>query len=131
MRDDIGSNKGIFGTRNDVERLSQRLRSRFMKLHLEEYTYEEFIEIVRQLLKKRYHLENLSEKIGYAVWNQINSKDIRDAIKMAKLKDIRDAIKMAKLTKSSTDVEWLVEVQMKYAKKDLLGIDIDHIFVNC
>ena len=38
---------------------------------------------------------------------------------------------MAKLTKSSTDVDWLVEVQMKYAKKDLLGIDIDHIFVNC
>jgi Cdc6-like AAA superfamily ATPase len=97
MRDDIGSSKGIFGTSNDVERLSQRLRSRFMELYLEEYTYEEFIEIVRRLLKKRYHLDvNLSEKIGYAVWNQINSKDIRDAIKMAKL------------TESSTDVDWLV-----------------------
>jgi replication-associated recombination protein RarA len=110
MRDDISANKGIFGTSNDVERLSQPLRSRSMDLHLEEYTYEEFIEIVRRLLKKRYYLDvNLSEKIGYAVWNQINSKDIRDAIKMAKL------------TKSSTDVEWLVEVQMKYAKKGFIG----------
>ena len=77
-----------------------------MELHLEEYRYEEFIEIVRRLLKKRYHLGvSLSEKIGYAVWNQMKSKDVRDAIKIAKL------------TKSSTDVDWLVEVQMKYGKK--------------
>jgi hypothetical protein len=34
-----------------------------------------------------------------------------------KSKDIRDAIKIAKLTKSSTDVDWLVDVQMKYGKK--------------
>ncbi|TLX89873.1 MAG: pyridoxine 5'-phosphate synthase [Thaumarchaeota archaeon] len=57
MRDDIGSNKGIFGTRNDVERLSQRLRSRFMKLHLEEYTYEEFIEIVRKTYRKKLAMQ--------------------------------------------------------------------------
>ncbi|HEX7179248.1 MAG TPA: AAA family ATPase [Nitrososphaeraceae archaeon] len=96
----------IFATSNDVERLSGALRSRFMELHLEEYTYEEFIVIVRRLLKKRYHLDvNLSEKIGYAVWNQMKSKDVRDAIKIAKL------------TKSSTDVDWLVDVQMKYGKK--------------
>ena len=96
----------IFATSNEVERLSQPLRSRFMKLHLEEYTYEKFIEIVRRLLKKRYHLDvSLSEKIAYAVWNQMKSKDVRDAINIAKL------------TKSSTDVDWLVEVQMKYGKK--------------
>ncbi|TLX91537.1 MAG: AAA family ATPase [Thaumarchaeota archaeon] len=96
----------IFATSNDVERISGALRSRFMELHLEEYRYEEFIEIVRRLLKKRYHLGvSLSEKIGYAVWNQMKSKDVRDAIKIAKL------------TKSSTDVDWLVEVQMKYGKK--------------
>jgi replication-associated recombination protein RarA len=96
----------IFATSNDVERLSGPLRSRFMELHLEEYTYEEFIEIVRRLFKKRYHLDvNLSEKIANAVWNQIKSKDIRDAINIAKL------------TKSSTDIDWLVDVQLKYGKK--------------
>lgn len=99
----------IFATSNDIERLSRPLRSRFMELHLEEYTYEEFIEIVRRLLKKRYHLDvNLSEKIGYAVWNRMKSKDIRDAINIAKL------------TKSTTDVDWLVDVQMKYGKKSYL-----------
>lgn len=96
----------IFATSNDAERLSGPLRSRFMELHLEEYTYEEFLEIVRRLLKKRYHLDiTTSEKIGYAVWDKLKSKDVRDAINIAKL------------TRSSTDVDWLVEVQMKYGKK--------------
>lgn len=101
----------IFATSNDIERLSGPLRSRFMELHLDEYTYEEFIEVVRRLLKKRYHLDvNLSEKIGHAVWNQMKSKDIRDAINIAKL------------TKSATDIDWLVDVQMKYGrKKSYLG----------
>jgi Holliday junction DNA helicase RuvB len=91
----------IFATSNDAERLSVALRSRFMELHLEEYTYEEFREIVRRLLKKRYHLDvDISEKIAYAVWNTMTSKDIRDAINIAKL------------TKSTTDVDWLVDVQM-------------------
>jgi len=96
----------IFATSNDVHRLSEPLRSRFMELHLKEYSCEEFIEIVRRLLKKRYHLDvNISEKIAYAVWNQMNSKDLRDAVKIAKL------------TKSYTDVDWLVDVQMKYSQK--------------
>ena len=95
----------IFATSNNVERLSVALRSRFMELHLDEYPFEEFIEIVRRLLKKRYRLDaNISEKIAY-VWNKMNSKDIRDAINIAKL------------TKSSADVNWLVDVQMKYGKK--------------
>jgi replication-associated recombination protein RarA len=96
----------IFATSNYVERLSGPLRSRFMELHLEEYTYEEFTEIVRGLFKKKYQMsEELSEKIAYAVWNTMRSKDIRDAINIAKL------------TKSTTDVDWLVDVQMKYGKK--------------
>ncbi|MDW0192596.1 MAG: hypothetical protein QOC37_11775, partial [Nitrososphaeraceae archaeon] len=95
----------IFATSNDVDRLSNALRSRFMDLHLKEYSYEEFIDIVRKLLKKRYRMdENISEKIAYAVWNVMNSKDVRDAIKIAKL------------TKSSSDVDWLVNVKLKYSK---------------
>ena len=95
----------IFATSNDVGRLSNALRSRFMELHLKEYAYEEFMDIVRKLLKKRYSMdENISQKIAYAVWNVMNSKDVREAIKIAKL------------TKSSSDVDWLVNVKMKYSK---------------
>lgn len=96
----------IFATSNEVERISQPLRSRFMELELEEYTYEEFIEIVRRILSKKYHIDaRISEKIGHEVWHAMKSKDIRDAIRIAKL------------AKSSADVEWLVEVQKRYGKK--------------
>jgi len=57
------------------------------------------------LLNKRHHLDaNLTEKVGYA------SRYIM------KSKDIRDVIRIAKLTKSSNDVEWLVNVQMRSGK---------------
>lgn len=94
-----------FATSNDVDRLSKALRSRFMELHLTEYTYEEFMDVVRKLFKKRYCMEeNISEKIAYAVWNFMNSKDVREAINIAKL------------AKSTSDVDWLVNVKMKYSK---------------
>lgn len=97
----------IFATSNNAERLSRPLRSRFMELHLEEYTYQEFTEVVRRLLKKRYQMSvELSEKIAYATWNNMKSKDIRDALNIAKL------------TKSDADVDWLVDVQIKYAKRE-------------
>ena len=96
----------IFATSNDVERLSRPLRSRFVELHLDQYTLDEFIEITRRLLWRKYKMTTcLSEKIGYAVWNQMDSKDIRDVINIAKL------------TKSLDDVDWLVQVQVKYRKK--------------
>jgi hypothetical protein len=80
-----------------------------MELHLDEYTYEEFSEIIRRLFKKRYHLDvDLSEKIANAVWNKIKSKDIRDAINIAKL------------VKSANDIDWLVEVQLKYGGKRVI-----------
>jgi replication-associated recombination protein RarA len=95
----------IFATSNDAHRLSEPLRSRFMELHLREYPYEDFVEIVRRVLKAKYQMdENISEKIAYAVWYQLESKDIRDAINIAKL------------TGSVDDVDWLVQVQMKHAK---------------
>jgi hypothetical protein len=35
-------------------------------------------------------------------------------------KDIRDALNIAKLTKSTADIDWLVDVQMKYAGKRVI-----------
>ncbi len=96
----------VFATSNEISKLSKPLRSRFMELHLDEYTLEEFMEITRRLIVKRYNLDiSLAEKIGYSVWCKMKSKDIRDVIQIAKL------------TKSLSDVDWLVDVQMKYGKK--------------
>jgi holliday junction DNA helicase RuvB len=95
----------IFATSNDADRLLKVLRSRFMELYLKEYTLEEFMGIIRKLLKERFHMdEDISQKIGYAVWKVMESKDVREAIKIAKL------------AKSAIDVDWLVKVRKKYSK---------------
>lgn len=77
-------------------------------MHLEEYTYEEkFMEIVRRLLNKKYSIDSgISEKISYEVWYTMKSKDVRDAIRIAKLADTSD------------DVNWLIDVQVKYGMKE-------------
>jgi replication-associated recombination protein RarA len=95
----------IFATSNTVERLCNPLRSRFMELHLNEYSYEEFIEICRRLLNTKYRLPmNVSDRISYLVWNRMKSKDVRDVLKIGKL------------AKNMSDVDWLVDVQIKYGK---------------
>jgi Holliday junction DNA helicase RuvB len=96
----------IFATSNDVERLSKPLRSRLIELFLNEYTFDEFVEVTRQLLWKKYNLDvRLSEKIAHEVWNRMHSKDIRDVINIAKL------------TYSSADVDWLVDLHVKYGRR--------------
>jgi Holliday junction DNA helicase RuvB len=98
-------NLWIFATSNNTDKLSNALRSRFMELFLKEYSIGEFIKIVRILLNNKYGLnENISEKIALAVWNVIKSKDVRDAINIAKL------------TRSEADVDWLVNTKLKYSK---------------
>jgi len=93
-----------------VQGATSKAFSRIEKLFEEEYTYEEFTEIVRRLLKKRFQINiEHSEKIAHAVWNRMRSKDVRDAINMAKL------------TKSATGIDWLVEVQMKYGINENYG----------
>jgi len=99
-------NLWIFATSNEISNLPKPLRSRFMELHLEEYTLEEFMEITRRILAKKYKLNReIAEKIGSSVWNKMQSKDIRDVLQVAKL------------TKTLSDVDWLIEVQMKYGRK--------------
>ena len=98
-------NLWIFATSNNADKLSSALRSRFMELFLKEYSFEEFTEIVRILLNNRYGLnENISGKIALRVWNDMDSKDIRDAINIAKL------------TRTAADVDWLVNTKISYSK---------------
>ncbi len=76
----------IFATSNEVEKLSKPLRSRFMELHLNEYSFDEFVEICQRLLNKKYRLPaEVSDRIAYLVWNRMKSRDIRDVLKIAKL----------------------------------------------
>jgi holliday junction DNA helicase RuvB len=47
---------------------------------------------------------DISDRISYLVWNRMKSKDIRDVLKIGKL------------AKNMSDVDWLVDVQIKYGK---------------
>ena len=100
----------IYATSNNGEKLSSPLRSRFMELQLQEYDFREFAEISYRILKERYDMDiSLSEKIVDSVWNKMNSKNIRDVIKMGKL------------ASNSSDIDWLTDVQIKYGKGTVNG----------
>jgi hypothetical protein len=57
-------------------------------------------------LSHEYKLpEQTSEYVIHAVWNKLNSRDVRDLLKIAKIVRKND---------SPQDIEQLVEVQLKY-----------------
>ena len=97
----------VFATSNDVERLIGPLRSRFLELELPEYTWENFLQITQKILLKKYGLdETISARIAQVVWSQL------------KTRDIRDALAIAKLTKRSEDVEFIAMTLQKYKRKN-------------
>ena len=100
----------IFATSNSLDYLSKPLKSRFLIFYLPEYKYEEFVEISTKLLKERYKIEvRTASKVADKVWNELNSKDIRDVLKVGK---------MAKHEEADSDIDWLIHAYKKYAIKE-------------
>ena len=97
-------NVKIFATCNELTKLTQPLKSRFLKLELPEFNWDEFLTISNNLIKARYkHLdERISSRIAEIVWQDI------------KTKDIRDCLRIAKLTYSIEDVEDIAHTLIKY-----------------
>ena len=71
----------IFGTCNEINRLSKPLQSRFRKLFLPRYTDEQFLDVSEKVLPKLS--SSLARYIGASVWK--NEGDIRDVISIGKL----------------------------------------------
>ena len=98
-------NLKVFATTKNVDALSPPLRSRFMEFHLPKYTFDQFSEIVRRLLSKRFgHSNQVADEIVAAVWNEMNSKDVRDVLGIAKL------------VHGVEDVSWIVQTYKKYGR---------------
>jgi replication-associated recombination protein RarA len=98
-------NLKVFATTNNVDDLSRPLRSRFMEFHLPQYTFHQFYEIARRLLNERFgHSNQVADQIATAVWNEMNSKDIRNVLSIAKL------------VHSIEDVSWVVQTYKKYGR---------------
>lgn len=98
-------NLKVFATTNNVDALSMPLRSRFMEFYLPEYTFDQFCEISRRLLNKRFgHSNQVANGIAASVWDELDSKDIRNVLSIAKL------------VHSIDDVSWLVQTFKKYGR---------------
>ena len=88
----------LFATSNDIEQLSKPLRSRLMEFHLPEYDFSGFREIVVKLAADRYRLSReIADEIAFVVWHEMGTKDVRDALQLAKLvRNIDDVDKTAR-----------------------------------
>jgi replication-associated recombination protein RarA len=71
----------VFGTCNEINRLSKPLQSRFRKLFLPRYTEEQFLDVSEKVLSKTSR--SIARYIGASVWK--NGGDIRDVISIGKL----------------------------------------------
>lgn len=91
-------NVSIIGSCNDTSKISQKLVSRFLCVHFQEYRYEEFASICASLLGREGIVPILSDKISKMVWNDIKSRDIRDALKISYL------------VKNEEDLKWVLEM---------------------
>ena len=92
----------VFATCNDIAKISSALKSRFIVLQLEEYTYDQFLGIAKHLLAKIYGM------------NEVISATIADAIWNSGSKDVRDLLKVGKLAKTPEDVEWVIRILQRY-----------------
>jgi Holliday junction DNA helicase RuvB len=75
----------LFATANSYEKIIQPLLSRFAILDVPEYTFEEFTEIALLRLRKEDVNECTARFIAEKVWHELDSRDIRDVIKVARL----------------------------------------------
>jgi Holliday junction resolvasome RuvABC ATP-dependent DNA helicase subunit len=79
-------NVKVFGSSNESKKMIKPLKSRFIELQLEPYTWEEFKEIAVKLLRQRYGtMADVAEKIANEVWNNLKTKDVRDVLQIGKL----------------------------------------------
>ena len=97
----------IFATCNNVNKLSIEMRSRFLKFYLKEYSVEEFNMIAINIVTDRFNkTEEFAQKLAQAVWCQLNSKDIRDVIKVARL------------ARNESDIDMIIEAIQEYGKDE-------------
>jgi len=76
----------VYASANDISRLPKELLSRFVLLRFRDYTDEEFYEVVVNVLKEQESMpENLSLYIAEKVLSELNSRDVRDAVKVGRL----------------------------------------------
>jgi len=75
----------VFASANNTERIIEPLLSRFLLLNVPEYTFEEFTDIAINRLAKEKISSEFATIISEKVWTVLDSRDIRDVVKVARL----------------------------------------------
>jgi Holliday junction DNA helicase RuvB len=90
----------VFATANNCEKIIEPLLSRFLILEVPDYTFEEFSEIAVSRLTKENVDKILAQAIVEKVWNELDSGDIRDVIKVGRLtSNIQEASSIVRMMK--------------------------------
>jgi Holliday junction DNA helicase RuvB len=95
----------IFATSNNMNILIPALRSRFLPIKLEPYTYEQFREITVRLLMQNKIEEDIAMATADGVWYEIKSGNIRDCIRIGRM------------AKSVEDVKFIIDTYLRYDKR--------------
>jgi len=76
----------VFSSANDISRIPKELMSRFLPLRFRDYTDDEFYEVVVAVLEDQEGMpRDLGIYIAEKVLRELSSRDVRDAIKCARL----------------------------------------------
>lgn len=88
----------VMGSANEIIRLPKELLSRFLLLRFKDYTPDEFYEVTVNVLSQREGVsENLAVYIAEQVLTQLNSRDVRDAVKICRLLKERSKAEVDKI----------------------------------
>ena len=94
----------VFGSCNSTDKLPRPLLSRFLVLRFKRYSYDDFKKISNNILIMDGIDPELADYVSDVVWGKMNSKDVRDSIKIARL------------AKNKKDVDWLVQTLKNYKR---------------
>lgn len=82
----LKTNTNTFGSANSTDNIINQVVDRFVDIHFDPYTREEYLEICEHLLPKREGVSKSEAiKIAEAVWDMENNGDVRKAIAISRL----------------------------------------------
>lgn len=83
----------VYAAANSDENLPAELLSRFVRLHLKPYGEADFLQVAETVLVQRQNVEpEAARVIAKAVWLDLHSRDVRDAVKVARLARSMDEV---------------------------------------
>jgi len=96
MREDVMLKTWVFAAANDIKRLPQELKSRFLKFFVKPYTVEEFKKVAKAVLSK----DGLGEDMVTYLVDRVSKYST----------DVRDAVLISRLVKSKEDIDSVIKI---------------------